>query len=659
MLKVTVFIVDQDTPTVSDLENRLQALGHRILAVSRFLNHAAEQITLNRPQIIFVNAPPNWGTKILQTVEELGTFGIPIILVLTREDKNSLEASVPQLSFDLVTKPIIKEEIQATIKFALYRQQSQKEIQTREQHLRAILHSTGEGFVTFDMQGILLYMNVIAEMLTGWTQNEAYGRNISEVLRIIDHGDGNPIEIPELLERRLKTGPLSGFDITLINRENKEIPVRARVSPIRDYEGRMNGGVIAFGNISELTHAIQQMQVHSQRAEVLLDIIAKLNSKLDLDNVLQALLQETTAMMKADGAVVILLNGDGSTYQVVATHSVNDHLHRYKGRKLKMANQPEVSLIDQRQPVQIISDMNAKVLTPYHDLLNKEHISTLALAQLQSENQILGAMFILSTGKPREYSEDELSFLKGLADQASLAITNARLFENVRDSRFRLQYLSKRLVEVQEAERRSMARELHDQIGQMLTGLQFSLASGKRKVSGEAQDIFIDAQEIVSNLIKQVRELSLRLLPSILEDLGLLPTLQWHFEQYSHQTGIRVDFSQSGLEDKRLPQNIEVTAYRIVQEGLTNAARYAQVNHVKVDIHLNDTLVHLVIKDTGKGFDPEKTVISRQTFGLIGMRERTMLVGGKFTVNSSPGKGTQIEAYLPLENHIERRTHVR
>jgi signal transduction histidine kinase len=268
-------------------------------------------------------------------------------------------------------------------------------------------------------------------------------------------------------------------------------------------------------------------------------------------------------------------------------------------------------------------------------------------------------MFILSKGQSKEYTEDELSFLKGLADQASLAITNAQLFENVRDSRFRLQYLSKRLVEVQEAERRAMARELHDQIGQMLTGLQFSLESGKRKASEETKIIFDDAQEIVSDLIRQVRELSLRLLPSMLDDIGLFPTLQWHFEQYTNQTGIHVNFSQSGLEEKRLPQNVEITAYRIIQEGLTNTARHAQVDKVNVGIQVDDSVVRLNISDTGKGFDPERTVISRKTFGLIGMRERTTLVGGILNVKSTPGKGTKLEAYLPLGNHIERRKYAR
>jgi signal transduction histidine kinase len=145
----------------------------------------------------------------------------------------------------------------------------------------------------------------------------------------------------------------------------------------------------------------------------------------------------------------------------------------------------------------------------------------------------------------------------------------------------------------------------------------------------------------------------------MLDDMGLFPTLIWHFEQYTNQTGIQVNFSHDGLEDKRLPQEVEITAYRIIQEGLTNTARHAQVNKVDIEIHVRDSVVHLKILDTGKGFDPERTVIARKTFGLIGMRERTTLVGGELNVQSTPGEGTKLEAHLPLGNHVERRKYAR
>ena len=145
----------------------------------------------------------------------------------------------------------------------------------------------------------------------------------------------------------------------------------------------------------------------------------------------------------------------------------------------------------------------------------------------------------------------------------------------------------------------------------------------------------------------------------MLDDIGLFPTLQWHFKQYHHQTGIRVDFTEEGLKDNRFPNNIEITAYRVIQEGLTNAARYAQVKQVNVDILVDETAMQLIISDEGVGFDTEKTINSNQSFGLIGMRERVILIGGKLRVNSVPGKGTELNVHLPMGRYVERRKYAR
>jgi PAS domain S-box-containing protein len=495
-------------------------------------------------------------------------------------------------------------------------------------------------------------------MLTGWQQDDAYGRKVSDVFIIIDEGSGTLIEVSELLSKRSKTGPLTELDTLLVNRDGDRIPVKVRASTIRDHFGNIHGGVIAFGNISELQQAIQQAQLQTKRAEALLGIISKLNSQLDLDKVLLALLEETTSAMGTEGAAVVLLEEDSITLKVVAIHSTNERLLNYKGDEFEIENLRDTSLFNQEDPVLVVPDLTSVQQFPYSDLLIQEDIRTVAFVKLQRDANLLGLLVILSTGQIREYSSDEKIFLKGLADQGSLAITNARLFENIRNSRTRMQYLSKRLVEVQETERRYLARELHDQVGQMLTGLHFLLESGKRKAPEHLISVFEETQEIVSEMINQVRNLSLRLLPSMLDDMGLLPTLLWHFDLYTQQTGIQVNFIHENI-DQQIPDDIKVTAYRIIQEGLTNAARHAKVNNIDVNVTIDDEVARIEVIDQGEGFDTEKTVRKRQTFGLIGMRERAYLVGGKLNVNSSPGDGTKLTAILPLQDHLERRKYAR
>jgi signal transduction histidine kinase len=160
-------------------------------------------------------------------------------------------------------------------------------------------------------------------------------------------------------------------------------------------------------------------------------------------------------------------------------------------------------------------------------------------------------------------------------------------------------------------------------------------------------------------LIEQIREMSLNLRPSMLDDIGLIPTLQWHFERYTKQTGIKVTFNQNGITQRFLP-DVETAVYRIVQEALTNVARYAQVTEVNVQLAHQDNTLGVVIVDHGVGFDPTFDIRKAATAGLNGMRERANMLGGYMVVKSAPKEGTKILVMLPLESKpVERRNRVR
>ncbi|MFH0959424.1 MAG: sensor histidine kinase [Pseudomonadota bacterium] len=289
----------------------------------------------------------------------------------------------------------------------------------------------------------------------------------------------------------------------------------------------------------------------------------------------------------------------------------------------------------------------------------EQNIHTMGIAGLYRHHDLIGILISIYIGDPIHLPEDTSVLLKGLADQAAISITNAILFEQVRRGREHQKALKTKLVEIQETERRHIARELHDQIGQVLTGLQFMLESTKNQDS-EAQLIMIsEAQETVSGLIEQIREMSLNLRPSMLDDIGLLPTLLWHFERYTKQTGIKVSFNHNGLTQRLLP-DVETTGYRIVQEALTNIARHAQVTEAFVQLILQENILRIEIIDHGIGFDPSFVISKGSTAGLTNMRERANMLGGYLVVKSAPNKGTVILVMLPLDRKpVERRTHVR
>ena len=234
---------------------------------------------------------------------------------------------------------------------------------------------------------------------------------------------------------------------------------------------------------------------------------------------------------------------------------------------------------------------------------------------------------------------------------AALSTANEQLIAQVAErlrAEEELRRLSHRLVEVQETERRNIARELHDEIGQILTGLKLALEMAALQPPEAMKEKLVQPQALVNELMGRVRDLSLDLRPAMLDDLGLLHALLWHFERYTSQTGIRVVFKHSGIEDGRFGAGIETAAYRIVQEALTNVARYAKVSEVKVGISTDAESLSVLIEDHGGGFVPSEALASPSSSGLAGMRERAQLLSGRLVIESAAGEGTRVSALLPV-----------
>jgi signal transduction histidine kinase len=216
-----------------------------------------------------------------------------------------------------------------------------------------------------------------------------------------------------------------------------------------------------------------------------------------------------------------------------------------------------------------------------------------------------------------------------------------------RQAEERLRALSRRLLEVQEAERRHLARELHDEVGQQLTCLRLALQQIEARGPGPAGEAWREALGLLDTLLERVRALSGDLRPALLDQLGLLPALQSLLERFAKQSGLRVDFTHSGLE-RRFPGAIETVAYRIVQEGLTNIARHAGVAEASVHVRAGPDALVVRVQDRGAGFDAPSALASGSTSGLAGMQERVRLAGGGLTIDATPGRGTRLTAQLPL-----------
>jgi PAS domain S-box-containing protein len=229
----------------------------------------------------------------------------------------------------------------------------------------------------------------------------------------------------------------------------------------------------------------------------------------------------------------------------------------------------------------------------------------------------------------------------------SIDITERKCAEKaLQDYAQRLHSLSLHLLEVQEQERRRLSRELHDEVGQSLTGLRLTLERGERLGEAGLREAVGEARGLLRDLTGQVRDLSLNLRPSMLDDLGLLPALLWLFQRYTAQTGVAVAFHHEGLERRFSPEG-ETAAFRIVQEALTNIARHAGVEEAEVRISLDRKTLRLEIMDQGAGFGAEPQFAGAVSCGLSGMRQRAALRGGQLHIVTAPGEGTQLTAEWP------------
>jgi PAS domain S-box-containing protein len=223
-----------------------------------------------------------------------------------------------------------------------------------------------------------------------------------------------------------------------------------------------------------------------------------------------------------------------------------------------------------------------------------------------------------------------------------------RLLIEAEESRTRLEILSRRLVSIQESERSEISRELHDEVGQLLTGLKLLVSAdrgGAAANGGAATELREKVTGIVNELMTRVRDISMNLRPPMLDQMGLVPTLEWYFERYTERTGVRVQFQEEIGRD-RYSSGLEITAFRIIQEALTNAARHAGVEQVSVEIRSDPEGLWLLIEDKGKGFDPQEALAQRSA-GIAGMQERARLVGGHLILESAIASGTRIAVVLP------------
>ena len=251
---------------------------------------------------------------------------------------------------------------------------------------------------------------------------------------------------------------------------------------------------------------------------------------------------------------------------------------------------------------------------------------------------------------------EERHLIDSLADSLSSYLTRREAEEKLQEAHAQLQALSRQLMQVQEQERRRLAHDLHDEMGTALTALKMNLQTMQRLADTmHVTTPLNDSLGLLDSLLKRVRDLSLDLRPSLLDDLGLVPAIRWYVTRQAERAGIEARVDAESLSQE-LSDDKAVVCFRIVQEAVTNVLRHAKATQVDVSLRLADSGFDLSIADNGIGFPASEAMAGsadRWTLGLLGMRERARALGGTFTIHSQPQRGTTVIAHIPLEDRTK------
>ena len=278
---------------------------------------------------------------------------------------------------------------------------------------------------------------------------------------------------------------------------------------------------------------------------------------------------------------------------------------------------------------------------------------SLLCVPLEAKGENLGSIFLANHKQEFFSSEDEALFVS-IGWQVAMAVRNARLYEMVQWKEKEHAEILHQVIVAQEEERKRIARELHDETSQALAALMLGLDTIGAAITHDPREAAIhqeSAKAIAKGLLEDIRRITTDLRPSLLDDLGLIAAVTWYGEERLTPFGVALHLDADGLGDRRLPSDIEIALFRIIQEAITNIVRYAHASRVDIRLERQNGLITLQVSDDGQGFDPALSQASNlqgRGLGLRGMQERVSILGGEFHLQTHVGEGTTISVRVPV-----------
>jgi PAS domain S-box-containing protein len=520
----------------------------------------------------------------------------------------------------------------------------QEEIVKRERKYRRIFEGSHDMIYTSNLAGQLLDVNKAGVAMLGY-HNKQEMLGLKSAKRLY----WNPADRDKFLAQINRDGSVKDYEVDF--RKRNGTPIHVLMSS-RRYENPETGGIEFEGIIKDITHRKQTEEDLKQRyreLSILNSIAVALNHNMELDQILLEALKNVLKVLRLKRGVIVLVDRPDTEARIRIRHGLppedpnaSDHIIFRDALLKKHLIEGEMQL----KPEPTFPAFQARYQTA-----DRKYTPWLTCFLITFKGQGVG-FFGLDLPKTHLLSRQEIHLMGSLGNFLGGAIVNTRLMGTIRRHRHELRQLTEKLFQSQEEERRRIARELHDESGQSLTAVKLALEHLEENLIPDGNGLKAEIAEItrmVRRTSEEIRRLSYHLHPTLLSDLGLEPALSLYFREIKTNSDLNIEFDMVGF-DQRMDMETETAFYRFSQEALTNTLKHSAAQKFRLSIIKSYPKIIFLAEDDGTGFDTKIIGKDKRSLGLLGMRERTSLLGGTFQLRSKPGKGTRIRIEIPIDS---------
>ena len=477
------------------------------------------------------------------------------------------------------------------------------------------------------------------------------------------YGRDKPCTAP-LWECPLRKVFESGRTVTVVHPER--VPgagtyLKVIAYPLRDNSGSIKSVVELRRDVTAARELESQLLRQHHELLTLSRVSAALSGLWDLDAILKIALDSVLEIMNGNIGGILLFDEQAQTlsyrvHQGLSTRYVS-------GINVKIG-EGVAGRVAQTGKSLLLEDISADPRTANPDLISTEGLKAFISVPLRAKDEVLGVLNVASK-MPRLFTENDMHLLNSIGDQLGVAIEQARLYERLRNARERYQKLTRQTLEAQEEERKRMARELHDETSQALSGIELQLQAliDTVEMSGRKDPEFVASLKRVQSLAIQVHGEISRLIsalrPALLDTLGLVSAIRQYAESNLRPLGIEVSVDSRDM-DMRLPPEIEAGLFRWTQGAIGNIVQHSKARSAKITLKCKNNELFIEIMDDGVGFDVSKITNIEESGrgqGVFSMKERIGLLGGACEIKSKPGQGTAVRGRVPINWDVENETN--